>query len=214
MFLGRAMRRGFEDETALRVQSDTGLARLCPGCGVVLPAGERGRCARCVRPQRSGSSRPELDRSAWQKLRRAARLRDGNRCVNCGSSERLSVHNAVEGSNLLEHLVTLCSRCHAREHNREAPVKEAIFLDAKGATPTRQVAASFVQRRGIVAWPAKGCKNASQIAVLSLDLRPVAPALLGRTVRNGRSGRCGSSAAHPHPHLRPGAGPFAKGLPK
>jgi 5-methylcytosine-specific restriction endonuclease McrA len=42
-------------------------------------------------------------------------LRDGNRCVRCGAIQRLSVHHAVEGSNRLADLVTLCSRCHARE---------------------------------------------------------------------------------------------------
>jgi hypothetical protein len=36
-----------------------------------------------------------------------------------------------------------------------------------------------------------------EIAFSPLDLRPVAPALLGRTVRNGRSGRCGSSGRPP-----------------
>jgi 5-methylcytosine-specific restriction endonuclease McrA len=133
----------------LQVQFDIGLARLCASCGVVLLAGSRGRCARCARPQRSASSRPELDRSAWQKLRRAARLRDGNCCVACGSSERLSVHHLVPGSDVLEDLVTLCSRCHRREDKRKAPAKEAVFLEVKGATPTGQVAPSFVQRRGI-----------------------------------------------------------------
>jgi hypothetical protein len=53
-----------------------------------------------------GSSRPEVDGYAWQKLRRAARLRDGNRCVRCGSIERLSVHHDVAGSNLLDDLIT------------------------------------------------------------------------------------------------------------
>jgi hypothetical protein len=48
------------------------LARLCPGCGRVLPPGTRGRCPGGTTPQRSGSSRPELDRSDWEKLRRAA----------------------------------------------------------------------------------------------------------------------------------------------
>jgi 5-methylcytosine-specific restriction endonuclease McrA len=119
------------------------LARLCPGCGVLLRTGTRGRCLGCTRPQRSGSSRPELNRFAWQKLRRQVRLRDGNRCVRCGSSKRLSVHHAVPGSDLLDNLLTLCSRCHAREH-RKAPAKDAVFLEAKGATPTRKGAASFV----------------------------------------------------------------------
>jgi 5-methylcytosine-specific restriction endonuclease McrA len=94
------------------------LARVCSNCGAFLPAGMRGRCARCAKPQRSGSSRPEIDTAAWQKLRRAARMRDGDCCVRCGSSGRLSVHHAVERSNLLDDLLTLCSRCHAREHAR------------------------------------------------------------------------------------------------
>jgi 5-methylcytosine-specific restriction endonuclease McrA len=125
------------------------LAFVCPSCGAVLRSRTRGRCPGCTRPQRSGSSRPELDRSAWQKLRRAARVRDRNRCVRCGATERLSVHHAVPGSNLLEDLVTLCSRCHAREHSKKIPEQENRFLEAKGVTPTRQLAASFVQRRGM-----------------------------------------------------------------
>jgi hypothetical protein len=96
-----------------------------------------GRCVRCARPQRSGSSRPELDRFDWQKLRRAARLRDGNSCVRCGATERLSVHHAVERSNVLEDLVTLCSRCHAREHAQKRPARKAYFLRGNRATPTR-----------------------------------------------------------------------------
>lgn len=127
-----------------RAKRDIVLARLCAGCGALLPTGARGRCIRCARPPRSGSSRPELNRSAWQKLRRAARLRDGNRCVRCGSSERLSVHHAVDGSNLLEDLVTLCSRCHRGEHAQKSPASKAIFLGENRATPTRQGAASFV----------------------------------------------------------------------
>jgi 5-methylcytosine-specific restriction endonuclease McrA len=98
------------------------LARICSGCAALLPAGTRGHCARCAKPRRSGSSRPEINTAAWQRLRRAARMRDGNRCVRCAASERLSVHHAVEGSSLLEDLVTLCSRCHRREHARSAPV--------------------------------------------------------------------------------------------
>jgi 5-methylcytosine-specific restriction endonuclease McrA len=122
----------------------TALAHICPSCGVVLAVGTRGRCPRCAKPQRPGSSRPELDRSAWQKLRRVARLRDGNRCVACGSTKRLSVHHAVPGSNLLDDLVTLCSRCHSREHRRMQSLQTTSFLDANRVTPTRQGAASFV----------------------------------------------------------------------
>ena len=103
------------------------LARVCSNCGALLPAGMRGRCARCAKPPRSGSSRPEIDTAAWQKLRRAARMRDGDRCVRCGSTERLSVHHTVAGSNLLEDLATLCSRCHRENTVAESPSMQAVF---------------------------------------------------------------------------------------
>jgi 5-methylcytosine-specific restriction endonuclease McrA len=109
------------------------LARVCSGCGALLPAGTRGRCARCAKPQRSGSSRPEINTTAWQKLRRAAR--DGNRCVVCGSTERLSVHHAVRGSNLLDDLLTLCSHCHGRAHSGNRALQASHFLETEGATP-------------------------------------------------------------------------------
>jgi 5-methylcytosine-specific restriction endonuclease McrA len=117
------------------------LARTCPSCGILLPVSTRGRCPTCTRPPRSGSSRPELDRSAWQRLRRAARLRDGNRCVRCGSTRRLSVHHAVEGSNALDDLLTLCGRCHAREHARaHNPWKAGPFFKRERTTPTARSA--------------------------------------------------------------------------
>ncbi|MGH3083633.1 MAG: HNH endonuclease [Gaiellaceae bacterium] len=41
------------------------------------------------------------------------RARDGNRCRNCGATEKLSVHHVVRGGpDLPENLITLCSRCH------------------------------------------------------------------------------------------------------
>jgi 5-methylcytosine-specific restriction endonuclease McrA len=68
---------------------------------------------RCPRCQRSGSSRPELDSYRWKKLRRLVRARDGNRCRNCGATEKLSVHHVVRhGADVPENLLTLCARCH------------------------------------------------------------------------------------------------------
>jgi 5-methylcytosine-specific restriction endonuclease McrA len=125
----------------------TVFARACSSCGVLLPANTSRRCPACTKPQRSGSSRPELDRSAWQKLRRAARLRDGNRCVRCGSTERLSVHHAVEGSNLLEDLVTLCSRCQGREHRRMRMMQRSRFLEPNRPSPkSRRKPGSYLGR--------------------------------------------------------------------
>jgi HNH endonuclease len=158
---------------------------VCSSCGVLLPLGRRGRCSRCTPPQRSGSSRPELDTHAWQKLRRAARLRDGDCCVRCGSSERLSVHHAVAGSSALEDLVTLCSRCHGREHRRIKPLQASHFLEASENPPgargepgtlqtcplpargaSRDRAALLRARRGRCAAPAEFLPTRSPLARL------------------------------------------------
>lgn len=48
--------------------------------------------------------------------RRQLRLRDGNRCVVCGSPRQLTIHHlrprAIGGSDELSNLVTLCRDCH------------------------------------------------------------------------------------------------------
>lgn len=68
--------------------------------------------------QRSGASRPELNKAACQRMRKAVRERDGNRCSDCGAtsdSARLSVHHLVRGGlDTMDNLVTLCSVCHPR----------------------------------------------------------------------------------------------------
>jgi 5-methylcytosine-specific restriction endonuclease McrA len=77
-------------------------------------AGHRHRGKTCPICRRSGASRPELNRYAWQRLRAKVRARDGNCCRNCGATEKLSVHHIQRGGpDTWENLVTLCSRCHA-----------------------------------------------------------------------------------------------------
>jgi 5-methylcytosine-specific restriction endonuclease McrA len=46
------------------------------------------------------------------------RIRDGHRCVNCGTTDSLSVHHerpVRQGGNPfdMDNLVTLCAHCHA-----------------------------------------------------------------------------------------------------
>jgi 5-methylcytosine-specific restriction endonuclease McrA len=51
-----------------------------------------------AKQKRSGSSRPELNKAQWQRIRKAVRARDGNACRNCGASgdwARLSVHHLL-----------------------------------------------------------------------------------------------------------------------
>jgi hypothetical protein len=64
------------------------------------------------------SNRPDLNKSRWQTIRKQVRMRDGNRCRNCGATARLSVHHIVKarngGRDTLDNLVTLCASCHRR----------------------------------------------------------------------------------------------------
>jgi 5-methylcytosine-specific restriction endonuclease McrA len=55
---------------------------------------------------------------AWQNARAAARKRDGERCRQCGSIDKLEVHHikplAEGGAEFdLSNLMTLCQQCHA-----------------------------------------------------------------------------------------------------
>lgn len=68
---------------------------------------------------RSGSSRPELSKSQWQRKRKAVRDRDGDCCRSCGASgnwAKLSVHHllpaSLGGTDEMENLLTLCATCH------------------------------------------------------------------------------------------------------
>jgi 5-methylcytosine-specific restriction endonuclease McrA len=77
---------------------------------------------------------------AWQNARQAARRRDGERCRQCGSTDKLEVHHVVplaEGGAefALSNLVTLCQECHldaggrgqsARENQRRHTRKPAF----------------------------------------------------------------------------------------
>jgi len=63
----------------------------------------------------SRKSRNEPLEMAELKLR--ARMRDGFKCVRCGSTENLRVHHKKgTKSHLLENLETLCQKCHHAEH--------------------------------------------------------------------------------------------------
>jgi HNH endonuclease len=69
----------------------------------------------------SGASRPELNRAAWQRIRKLVRERDGNCCPGCGASgewAKLSVHHllpaSLGGTDDMANLVTVCSDCHSR----------------------------------------------------------------------------------------------------
>jgi 5-methylcytosine-specific restriction endonuclease McrA len=84
------------------------------------------------------SSRPDLDKSRWQTLRREVRRRDGNRCRVCGATEKLSVHHIVKarngGRDTLDNLVTLCAR-----HHRQADALPSAVFSPRPVTPRPNV---------------------------------------------------------------------------
>lgn len=54
----------------------------------------------------------------WKKVREQALVRDGHKCTECGTGEKLHVHHLTyqnEGAELLKELVTLCRSCHAKK---------------------------------------------------------------------------------------------------
>ena len=72
------------------------------------------------------SNRPDLNKSRWQTVRKQVRMRDHNRCRNCGATTKLSVHHIVKarngGKDTLDNLVTLCASCHRRADAKPSPV--------------------------------------------------------------------------------------------
>jgi 5-methylcytosine-specific restriction endonuclease McrA len=72
--------------------------------------------------RRNGSSRPDLDTGQWKRIRAAVRRRDGNACVVCGRTDRLSVHHLVParlgGDDSMDNLATLCVLHHRQADAR------------------------------------------------------------------------------------------------
>jgi HNH endonuclease len=94
--------------------NDPVIKRVCHKHGR-LYSGQR--CPGCVREREAKQG--VWSSSAWQRARKAARVRDGNRCVECGETHGLGVHHVVplgEGGErtALSNLATLCDSCHAR----------------------------------------------------------------------------------------------------
>lgn len=56
----------------------------------------------------------------WLELSNRIKARDGWKCVECGSRDRLHVHHIIPiskgGTHDPSNLITLCWRCHAKKH--------------------------------------------------------------------------------------------------
>jgi hypothetical protein len=61
--------------------------------------------------------------SPWAQLRRKVIIRDGEKCIACGSISRLTVDHIRElslgGTNEMSNLRTLCAGCHEDRHERK-----------------------------------------------------------------------------------------------
>jgi hypothetical protein len=82
--------------------------------------------------RRNGASRPELSGAQWKRTRAAVRRRDGNACVVCGRTDRLSVHHVTParlgGDDSMANLVTLCVAHHrqADAQVRRAELRSSV----------------------------------------------------------------------------------------
>jgi 5-methylcytosine-specific restriction endonuclease McrA len=69
---------------------------------------------------RQRKTRLRLNSDSYRKLRTDVLERDGWRCQNCGTSERLQVHHirsrSALGDDAAENLITLCADCHRQSH--------------------------------------------------------------------------------------------------
>lgn len=63
-------------------------------------------------------------RGAPHRLRKEVLRRDGNRCVQCGNTNRLEVDHIINiangGTHNLDNLQTLCADCHREKSQQEA----------------------------------------------------------------------------------------------
>lgn len=89
----------------------------CIRCGRLVPTG-RSYCPEHD-PKRPS---PSSSLGRVPHLRAKAKRRDGNRCIVCGSTDRLRVHHVQAvaelgtAANTLGNLATLCETCHDRIH--------------------------------------------------------------------------------------------------
>lgn len=61
-----------------------------------------------------------LESGHWKSLRYAARVRDGHKCVLCGSPKSLQGHHKRYRKDLrlctVDDVETLCEKCHSKHH--------------------------------------------------------------------------------------------------
>lgn len=108
---------------------------VCDACGKTLTGRQKRWCSR----ECSFTGWKEHD---WNSARRAARVRDGHKCVTCGSRQALEVNHIVprvgEGYgwgcwNHPENLETLCHDCHVKVTKAQAEARRLARQNAVDA---------------------------------------------------------------------------------
>lgn len=103
------------------------MKRLCPLHGYWNKKDKDDRCPKCTKQRNKDYDKNKRDLSQkkvynkkdwYEEARPATLIRDGMRCVKCGSRENLVVDHIVEikdgGAKYnLDNLQTLCKKCHA-----------------------------------------------------------------------------------------------------
>lgn len=105
----------FEWREALLIRGDITIAPLAENCyggtHLVLTIQNRRRFQRWTERQRISAS-----------VRSAVYLRDGHKCVTCGTDENLSLDHTYPwskgGSDTLENLQTMCQPCNSRKSDK------------------------------------------------------------------------------------------------
>jgi len=82
----------------------------------------------------------QLKTEKWKLKRKFILKRDKFKCKKCGSKDSLHVHHKIYEKGLMawesknENLITLCSECHAKEHNKK-PISS--FLKVKKVSQSK-----------------------------------------------------------------------------
>jgi hypothetical protein len=102
-----------------------------------------------------------LQSDKWQSIRQSILSRDGHKCAKCSNTKNLHVHHiryTSWGDELPEDLVTLCKKCHDKEHGySDEPLwsKKVLELEKYGTKMNPPVrlswlaAAKYLDEKGL-----------------------------------------------------------------
>lgn len=89
-----------------------------------------------------------LDSEYWFNVKSAILARDGWHCQKCGAVSNLHIHhktyqNHMDEKNNLKDLITLCQRCHTKEH-KQKPMQRTIPARFKDKIPGMLIIEEYI----------------------------------------------------------------------